>query len=372
MTQHVEEKASVGAKELTAVFTVYTASHAFLGFPRYAGETAYEAGWMLPLIAGAISIAAFLAVDAVIARRFPGMDIIEIATTCFGKVSGTLVSLCIVAFLLATNAMVFREFSENVVSTVLPFTPIFLVGGLAMLTALYIAWMGLEGIARTAYILFPVLLVGIVSLCVLTVNWWHPAWLFPVFGRGLPAVLQGGLHACSLVLNVVLLTIVYPHAHNPKDLRRVGVVSIALSSVLVSMFIMAYQMVFPAPGSPSSPFPLYQLARMIYVGRYMQRLESVYVFLWVTAALAKLAVSLWAMGYILASACEWPSFRPALPAMAMLCFALGMWPPNVGLVLHVYDVYYMPWGWLLSLGMPLAVAGLAFAIRGRKRGMHHA
>ena len=369
----VSSKAKIGAKELTALLTMYVVPNAFLSYPSAISHSGMEAAWMEPLLSGVIAMVLFLMVQTLIRRHFKGLDFIEIAKETFGRAFAILVALACAAYLLASTASVMREFEENVITTVLPLTPILMVGLLFILVVWYMAYCGLEGIARTSLILLPILIAGIVAVCLMTVNWWKPYLLLPIWGAGPEAVEAGSLRYSSIFANVLLVCILYPHAKDDKSFRRVGVVSILLSAVLLSGFIAVYHMVFTPQQANHMTFHLYQLARMIFLGRFFQRMEAIFIFLWVTSAVVKMAFTLWATAYLLASAFQWPVYRPILPALALGCFSISMVPTDVMSAVQWEQQYLLGWGWTIVFALPLGVVSLAsLRKRGRRGRLRHA
>jgi len=290
-----------------------------------------------------------------LSANFPGMDIVEVSIEAFGKWVATIIAIIFAAYFLLDTAGVMRQFTENVISTVLPNTPILFVEFVFILAVGYITHCGLEGICRTAYFTLPILIVGTIGLCILTINWWHPLLLFPFWGTGINQILYGSFRYSSIFANVLLLCVIYPHAHNPKAFRAIGTTSILISTLLLVCFIVTYHMVFPATETGKSSFPLYQLARMVYLGRFIQRLESIFVFLWVTSAIVKMAVTLWGASYLLGKALNWPTSRPSVPILGLLSFAISMWAENVMDVLEFNDKYMLGWGWIIVFGLPLII-----------------
>ncbi|MCY0888142.1 MAG: GerAB/ArcD/ProY family transporter [Alicyclobacillaceae bacterium] len=364
----------LASKELIAMLTIFVASNAFLMYPRYASQSALEAAWMEPLAAGLMTLLLFLVMEALLSKFFPGMDLVQVSQETFGKFITLLLTLIVVAYFVFSTASVVRQFTENVLITVLPSTPILFVGAVFMAAVAYIAFTGLEGICRTAYFVQPILVIGILGLCLMTANWWHPLYLFPIWGSGIVRVASGSFAYSSIFVNVLLLCIIFPHAHHPRDFRAIGVVSIVVSTVLLSAFLVCYHMVFPAHAAGKSSFALYELARMVYLGRFIQRLESVFVFLWVTAAIVKMSVTLWGAGYLLGRAIGWQTFRPAIPSLALLCFAISLWKADLLQVMALDQKYLMQWGWTVAFVLPIFIvlAGIVrhYARRGRMGGPH--
>jgi len=367
--------ARVGAKELTALLTVFTATHMFLDYPSYVSAKGMEATWMEPLLSGIGTLILFLIVEAVLSRRFPGMDIIEVCKITFGRFAAILIALIFAVYFILVTASVVRQFTENVVTTVLPSTPIIVISILFLLTVGYTAYCGLEAIARTALIVLPVLIVGVFLICFFTMNWWQPQQLLPIWGAGRKSIIWGSIKYASIFSNILLLCIIYPHLHQVKSLRKVGVTSIVSSTLLLTAFLLAYHMVFPAIQTDKVSFPMYQLARMIYLGRFIQRLESLFIFLWVAAAVIKMAICLWAAAYTLSSALKWQTFRPAIPALGLIVWSISMLWENLVSAMKFDEHILTPYGGYVVFGLPLFIVLMAAIIDGprrRHRRLNHA
>ncbi len=355
MSQQVQAKASVGAKELTAMMTLFVASSVFLNYPQYAAESGLEAGWMVPLISGVLTLVLFLIVEGVLRRYFPGLDIVEVTKRAFGSFAAILVALLIVVYFLIDTATVVREFTADVITTVLPSTPILVVSGLFTVVMCTVAYYGLEGVARLSYFVQPILIIGILGACVLTMNWWHPVQLLPLWGTGPVSVAFAGVRFSSIFINVLLLCVIYPHAHDAGSLRAVGVGSITVATLLLTVFMASLLMVFPAHQATESPFAMYQLGRMIRIGRWVQHVESIFVLMWVMAAVVKMSITLWGAAYILSSAFSWPTFRPIVPGLGLLALSLCLWPEDVAEVGLIDRNYVLSWGWTLVFALPLLI-----------------
>jgi spore germination protein (amino acid permease) len=352
-----QSKASVGGKELTAMMSVLVAAHSFLNYPRFASEVGFEAAWMVPLLSSVISIAVLLVVDALFRRTSARRGLIEICRIWIGRTGTAVIAVLLALYFLIITATIMRQFTENVITTVLPNTPIYIVGGLFVASIVYVAHCGLEGIARVGYIALPVLVIGILALCLLTMKFWNTDMLFPFWGNGIVNIARGSLLGSSIFANVLLLSLIRSHIHDPRDFRRVGIKSTLYSTVVLVLFLVVYHMIFTPDEAVKMTSPMYSMARTIHLGRFVQRLESIFIFMWVSAAVVKMAITLWASAYCLSFAFDWPSYRPILPALGMLCFAGSLLPNDVALVLHLDDRFVWRFGWIATFVLPVAVIG---------------
>jgi len=163
-----EAQAKVGAKELVAMLTLFTSVNVFLNYPQIVARSAMEAAWMEPIGSGILTVILFLVVEWLLSKYFPGLDIVEVAKEAFGSFAATLVAIVFGSYFVSMTASMMRQFMENVMTSVLPSTPISVIGLLFILSIGYIAYQGLEGIARAAYFLLPILIPGIPVIVLLT------------------------------------------------------------------------------------------------------------------------------------------------------------------------------------------------------------
>ncbi|KPV45469.1 GerAB/ArcD/ProY family transporter [Alicyclobacillus ferrooxydans] len=361
-------KARVGRRELTSMFTLFVAAHAFLDYPDQVSEYGFEAAWMEPLLAGIMALVVFLAMDQLFRRFFPGKGLLEVLRIGFGRYVSTAIALALAGYFIFVTASIMRQFSETVIITVLPATPILVVSAMFVATVAYVATCGLEAVVRVAQIAFPIVIIAFIGLCLLTMNWWHPALLFPFWGSGIGSLAIGGYKTSAIFLNVLLLSIIYPHAQDYRDLRKVGVRSTLYSMLLLTAFLLVYHMVFAPLETQNLASPIYSLARVIHAGRFIQRIESIYIFIWVSAAVLKMSITIWAAAYILTDTFQWPSYRPIMPALALLCASISLTTSDVASVVRSQEDTMLDWGWIVALGVPLAILLIGTFRQQLKRG----
>ncbi|MCL6452003.1 MAG: spore germination protein [Alicyclobacillus sp.] len=358
----------VGARELTSMTTVLIATNAFLSYPAISSSAGLEAAWMEPLWAGGMAILAFLIIDMMFRRYFPGQDLLEVAHRTFGKAVGGFIAIAYAAYFIWTTAVIMRQFAETVIITVLPNTPIVVVVGLFTVTMCYVASCGLEAICRLGQLTFPLVSLGIISAVCLTGNWWQPTFLMPLWGNGVGAVFRGSLYSASSFINVLLLCLIYPHAKDYRDLRRVGLWSTVWGMLLLTVFVVGYHLVFAPELTSKMASPIYSMARLVHIGRFLQRVESVYVFIWVAAAVIHLSITLWAASYVLSGTFNWPTHRPILPALGLACLTVGMTQPDIATVIRSQRAAHMTWAWAVIFVVPILLLAVgALRVRGRPR-----
>lgn len=357
------ERGHIGVHQAALLLFSLLTTKVLLIYPAVVVEAGRGAGWLLVLLNALWGVAAVL-VLAGLARRFPGRGLPEIAQEVAGPVLGNLFNLLLAAGLVVLAAMVVRLLSEAFIIAILPQTPPSVLVGTAGLLAVYAAYLGLEPMARVNQIMAPLAIVAFMLVLLLLLREGEPGWLLPALGPGLPALLQSSFLQSGAWVEVLLLGIYGYAFRRDGDLRRAGLLAVVGAALALAGTAAVYIMVFGPEVAPRQPFPLYALARMVYLGRFFQRAESLFVLIWIAASLAYPGVLLHGAAETTARALGVPYTRPLLFPLALLMLSVALLPPNFIAALAVTQQVRL-WGALVGFGVPLLLL-LAGRMRQRR------
>jgi len=348
----------LGPSEALAMVMIYMGAKAFLGYPRLMAYQGLNAGWLLTVLGGLTAAAFWLAVSALLAR-FPGKSIVEINEIILGRPLGLGLNALILVYLVFSSGVFLRQFSESVIITALPDSPLSSLAGLFLLTVLIAAYFGLESISRNSHIALPFILIGVAAVLVSLYTFWDAKELLPILGAGAGPVLVHGLLGSSAYGEVLLLAILAPFfSFGANTIRKVGLIGIGVVMLYFAAITAVYLMVIPIPGATETLAPFYQLSRTIYVGRYYQRLESVFVLFWTYTAFLQLAIGLIVTALAAQATLKLPYYRPLLPALAVLFLSLALTPASL-MENTIIEEYQLLYGGLFLFLVPFGVWALA-------------
>lgn len=343
------------------VFTVLSAM-LFLQMPQFMVEVGGPAGWQVAVVAMLTAMALMLPVGA-LAGRFPGRGLAEISVEAVGPFAGPAATLLVTLWLLATTAVALRNFTETFLMSILPDTPPSVLIVVAVCVALFASYKGIEAIGRSAQLLVPLIAGGTVVLLLFSLPRVDISMLFPFWGHGLMNTLGGGIYYGSIAAETIFLLAAGYAFRDGKTLLSSGLWGIFLWGVLAALTIAVLVTVFGSPTASQNPFPLYNLARLVYLGRFLQSTESVLIMFWFFAAAVRLSVCLHATAVSLGGALKLPAYRPLLFPLAVVLVALSMVPEDFIAVLRINRDWLHPLGFGV-MALPLLL-WLVAAIRGK-------
>lgn len=342
----------IGWREATALIITFTAIKVLLAFPRMMAKHGLSAGWMIPVIATALGLLGFGLIAALM-KRFPGKSIVEVSEEVAGKFLGITISLSFFGFFFYLTVVVLRQFAETVIATTLPLTPISVVTAVFLAAVVYGAYLGIETIARGNWLLFPFMLLGYVTILAGVLPYLNTDNFFPVLGTGPATIVKYGMLKSSLLGEVLVLAVICPVIREQKKFTRIGVMSILVAGVTMTAAVVVLIGVFSPQGArDGAAYPLFQLARLIIYGRFVQRIESIFIFVWIFAGLVEICVSLYASAVILARTLKLPVYRPLVFPLALLAYSLSFVPPDYVTATKLETEVLRNYGWSIVFVLP--------------------
>lgn len=316
-------------------------------------KSAGTAAWYMTIISCIVTIVFFLLIYKLMAR-FPGKNIFEIYEAVLGKVLGKLVTIIFSIYLMFYCSSSIREFLEMIKSYSLPNTPPSIIIGTFILVLALLCYKGIENIARFSYLIFYPVLLGICLILILAIPYYKLNYIKPYFGYGFKKTVLVGFLRSSAYQEVILLCFIIKSIHGLKNLKKIGFTAILLSGVFFSVTILCCIMDFGYGTGQENVSGVYQLSRMIYYNRYFQRIEAVFLFIWVLAAVQNAALSLY---FSIITYCESFNIKEYKNFILPFCFFAFMGaliPSNFSEVIEINMIIIRQYGLFFSF-VPAAI-----------------
>jgi len=353
-----------GLAEAISVTTLLMVTKIFYTSPLITVKITGTAAWYMTIISCLTAIVLFLLVCQLM-QRFPGKNLVEVYEAVLGKIVGKTFVLFFSIFILYYSAMNLREFLEILKAYVLPYTPpsmIFI--GFISVTVL-LAYLGLEVIARVSYLSIYPVLMGLAVLLILAYSTYNPDNLKPFFGYGLNKTLYHGVLRSSAYAEVMLLALALNALNNHKDFKRAGLISLAITGVVFSGCLILYIMAFGYTGGVENVSGLFQLSRIIYLSRFFQRVEALFLFIWIICSVVTVATSFYISIATYCKTFHIPSQKPLVFHFGILLFTMAILPKNISEVIEIHMKIIREYSGIWIFGGPVLLLAVAF-IFGKK------
>lgn len=358
----MSKKGEFGIHEIVALTSMamlakvlYTSSSASV---KLLGTTS----WYMTIISCVTTIIFFLFICKLM-ERFPGKDIFEIYEIVLGKFLGKLIGVIFSLFLLFYCSSGIREFLEMIKSYNLPDTPPSIIIGAFMLVIALICYKGIENLARFSYIIFYPFIIGIFFILILALPYYNPDYLKPYFGYGLWKTIYAGFLRSSAYQEVTLLYIIIKSIHARKDFKKAGLITIILSGIITCTCMICYIMAFGYIAGAESVSGIFQLSRIIYYNRYFQEIESIFLFIWVLAAVQNCSLAMYLSITSYCKVFNIGEHRNLILPFCFLTFMASLIPSNFPQIIDINMMIIRQYSFPLPFILPVFVLIISIILK---------
>jgi len=359
-----------GVSEAVCLTTITTATKVFYTSPSLLIEVLATSSWYMTLISVATAIVGFTFIYLLL-KRFPDKDIVEIYKITFGRFAGPVFSLLLALFLLVIAFASIREFIDVLKVYVMPRSSENYLVFIFITVAAVLCFYGLESIARISRVCAYSLLAGLGIVLILSYQNYNFDYLFPFWGHGADKVLAYGLMRCSSYGEVIILAVIAPALQGVKYVKKAGYISLGISGILVTSTLFAFAATFPYTTGSELTSIMYELTMQIGFGRFVQRLDPVFLFVWVISSFIAVSTLLYCSLSIYAKIFDIDDLKPCIMPFFIIAFCLTLIPKDIITVIMDYIQNIRSYGWIIFFILPL-IALITAGIRKKKEGTANA
>jgi spore germination protein (amino acid permease) len=358
------KEGKIGLAEGMWMIALFCCAKLILMYPRTAIELGGCAGWMISIISVLIGLLSLYIIISLL-KRFPGQTIIEAGQSAAGPIIGFVAALFYLVFFVYADSMAIREFSESIKLLALPMTPLYVIIMIFIIAITICVYLGLEAMSRMALIiggstLFIILLALAVMIPDYNINY-----LFPLLGKGPQKLLLWGIIKSSNYSEILFAGLMVNVMGGWKNTLKAGRNALLLSMIISPAVIIAVIMTFGSTSADKLYFPLIETIKEITIGRFFQRVESIFLWFWLQVGFLYCSLGLYASIITFARMFKLKHYKPLIPAFVIIVFSLAILPHDIDEAFNLDSNVLRNISWVGSIVVPLIILVIAM-IRGKR------
>ena len=256
-----------------------------------------------------------------------------------GRIAGDAVVFFVIAVFILLEAMNIRMFSSGAVIGLLPEYPVSVIIAISIISSLYAAWLGPETVGRAAGLLVVPSLLSVAVVILGMLQSFHFDNVLPIWGLGFKTTLLQGILAGGAFAGGPMVGVMKSYVRDSREFPRRAILSIVVGGLALVVGIFSLEAIFPYPMVSRTIEPLGILARSVSLGRFLQRLEAVFVFSWFFAANIQASFLSVLTLLLMSQLCNTETYRPFIPSLATLTFGIASIPANTLRSAQILDAY---------------------------------
>lgn len=364
------ENQKIGNLEAIALVLIVVVNHIILNLPKNIIAST-SSGAIINIIF--VSIVALLIAYLIseLLKRFPNLDILDIAKFTGGKWLRALIGILFLLYFVFTISVLLRSFSEGLRIIFFPRTPVPVIMLLFLIAIVISNKLGFHAICRSNLFIMPLVLFTLFFIFFANIGNFTFQGTLPLMGEGIQTTFFTGLSNLFAFGGISYLYFVPPYLKDNKTQKKVSLISIGISGICLLLSISTLIFLSPTSIITQEAFPIYLAARHVEFGRFFQRLDPVFLLIWIMSLTSLLSITFSFSTKIFQKILNLQYNKWLFSLFALLVFAISLLPDNMYQIIFLENTVYQYIVLILVFGISpilLILANLKHYIIEKRKG----
>ncbi|WP_103110769.1 GerAB/ArcD/ProY family transporter [Brevibacillus reuszeri] len=359
----------ISVRQFGMLVTLFSIGTPILIIPAGLAGLAKQDAWLAAVLGVGLGLL-ITGLYCALGSLFPAKSLVEMNELVLGKWIGKTISITFVFFNLVTAAELLFFVGNFLTTQIMPETPIQSINIIFACVVLMGVRLGIETIARSAEMLFPLFFVLFLILAIFVspqIKWEN---IQPVLETDMNVLFKAVIFFTSVFsFSPVALLMIFPASVDRlKEARKAFLSGAFIGGVVLIIIIALAILVLGAETTARQMYPSYALAKKINVGNFLQRIEIVMAGMWFITIFFRVSCYFYASVIGLAQTLNLKDYR-------FLVLPLGILMIILSLIVHpniVHSEEYNKHEWITyaatyGLLLPMLLLGVnAFRRKGNE------
>lgn len=301
-------------------------------------------------------------------KIFNNKDLLDISHFLGGHILKTIVGVIYIIFFIFITSILLRYFAEALKSIYFKDTPIIFILLAFLIPPIIINKFGLNTISKVALFFIPILLFSLVFLIYVTLGNFDTSQIFPVLGYGVNETFFSGLSNIFAFGGLAYIYFLNPLLKDTKDFKKISIISIVISALFLFLSVSSLLMVLPFIVSTEEVLSIYILTKTVELGRFLQRIDAVFIFFWIFATLCYISINLFYILNIFKKITKIQHSKEMSYASALIILSVSLLTKNIAEIKYLETIVYKYFTIILVFGISFVI--LLFAnIKHKRKGL---
>lgn len=223
----------------------------------------------------------FIIIVSILFKSFSNSDIVDVSEYLGGKFLKNVIAILYIIFFIVFSALCLRYFSNSLQLIYFKYSSLIFLMLLFIIPVIISNKAGLKGIVGVTRIAFPFTFFGVIILMFAASNDFVWQYLFPAFGNGFNSIFVNGITNLFAFNVITYLFLLKPMLKEEKHFKTVSIIAVIACGLYILISIISLLMTFPFIIETDEMFSIYLLTRLVSFGDFLQRVDAVFILLWI-------------------------------------------------------------------------------------------
>lgn len=318
----------ISENETLAIIIVITINKLILNIPFYIIQSV-GSGTLVNIIYIGLIDFIFLLLILKLMNKFENQDIIDIAEFLGGNILKTIIAFISIGLLFLASYITILDFS-NVLHTIYfsSFDLIYIL--LYFIIGILIANLsGLKSIASASTFISFFAIISIIITFLNTQSSFDITKITPLFGLDFKTTFLSGLSNTFAIYSLVYIYFFKPLLKHPENFKKISIKSFIFSFIILLTTSLSMLTIFSSTLNIEPINSLFVLARQIEFGNFLQRIDALFIFIWIISIFSYLSFTIFLISKILKKLFNFENEKDLSYSLCSILLGLTLIPINI-------------------------------------------
>lgn len=348
------ENTKLGNKEAIALLVTITFNHIIMNITKAIIESSESASIINVLYIGIIAII-FTSIICYFLKKFPTLDLIDISDYLGGKILKWLIGILFVGYFIFFSGNLLNMFSTFLEIIYFQLVKPKYIVALFVIGAVIACTLRHNAIFRSTFIIFPFLIVSTLFIFIGDFRYFIFEKMYPILGNGATATFLTGLSNMFAFQGLAYIYFIPSKLKEPNQLKKIAITSVVLSCIFLLISVAIILFMFNGFVETDELLPLYSATKYIEFGSFFQKLDSIFVLIWIASFVNYLGIALKFSSYILKKLTNIENENIFAYILGIVLFFIGIWQKNYAISKFLASTAYKYAFFILIVGISFLI-----------------
>ena len=313
----------IGKFEAIALIVMISMNQIFLNLSNIVIVNTGSSAWINVIIISIVAILFCLLISKLF-KPFPAHDIVDISEYLGKKILKTIVGILYILFFIFISSVILRYLTNSLKLIYFEKSPLTFLLILFLIPVIFAVRLGIKPISRVNLIFIPIVLISMLIILFSTAKDFVPQRIFPILGFGANETFLIGLNNIFTFSAFAYLYFLIPLLKNPDDFKKVALSSIIISAIYIFLSVICLIMMFPFIAFTDEILSIYLLTRLIEFGKFFQRVDAIFILIWILSAFSFLSITIEFANRILKKLLNLKTHKEMAYSICAIIFSLAL------------------------------------------------
>ena len=282
----------------------------------------------------------FVFILNILFKNFPNSDILDISEFLGGKPLKIIICTILVCSFFLVSYITLTDFANMIKIVYFPESPLIFILIFFMIGILIANLVGFKSIVRTISLVVPFTLLSIFLALFGVYDEFSFDKFVPIFGYNYKTTFINGFFNIFSLYIIKYYYFLMPLLKENSDFKKISIISYILSWALLFLTTISILTLFPITNDTEALNSIYLLARKIELGNFLQRLDALFVLLWLISIFCYLSLSVFMINRIVEKCTNITNPKIITFSTVSILFGLCLIPYNIAVSRFIENTVY--------------------------------